>query len=80
MTARTDMPSLGANEYPVVEPAARSFWVSEAMVEREGNILIAEADLVPADAKPFALDPAELRRAVLAEGRGVDIQGCSTVN
>ncbi|MCB1329837.1 MAG: hypothetical protein KDK28_10510, partial [Maritimibacter sp.] len=53
VTARIDMPTLGAEEYLVVEPADRSIWVSEAMVERTGDLLIAEADLVPPDAKPF---------------------------
>ena len=77
VTARIDMPTLGAEEYLVVEPADRSIWVSEAMVERTGDILIAEADLVPADAKPFALDPADLRITVLTKGRGVDIEGCA---
>ena len=74
--ARIEMPEIGADEYLIIEPADRSVWVSEAMVTREGNTLSAEADLVPPQAKPFDLDPAELRITVLAQGRGVDIQGC----
>lgn len=76
VTARLDMPEVGPDEFLVVEAADKSVWVSQAVVEREGDILIAEADLVPPAAKPFDLDTETLRITVLAEGRGVDIQGC----
>jgi DsbC/DsbD-like thiol-disulfide interchange protein len=76
VTARIDMPEVGPAEFLVVEAADRSIWVSQAVVRREGNILTAEADLVPPAAKPFDLDTETLRITVLAQGRGVDIQGC----
>ena len=79
VTARLDMPEVGPGEYLVVEPRDRSIWVSEAILSRSDNILTAEADLVPANAKPFELDPETLRFTVLAQGRGVDIQGCAEV-
>ncbi len=77
VTARIDMPEVGPGEYLIVEPADPSIWVSEALPQREGGLLVAEADLVPPDAKPFELDVETLRFTVLAAGRGVDIQGCS---
>lgn len=80
VTARIEMPEVGPGEYLVVEPADRSVWVSEAIVQRSGNILRAEADLVPPDAQPFDLDPETLRITVLSRGRGVDIQGCTAAD
>lgn len=77
VTLRIDMPPVGPDEYLVVEPQDRSVWVSEAIVERAGNILTAETDLVPPDAKPFELDTETLRITVLDRGRGVDIHGCA---
>ncbi len=76
VTARIDMPEVGSDEFLIVETADRSIWVSQAIVRREGDILTAEADLVPPTARPFDLDTETLRITVLAEGRGVDIQGC----
>ena len=79
VTARIELPELGPGEYLVVEPEDRSIWVSQAILTRAGNVLTAEADLVPPDAKPFELDPETLRFTVLAQGRGVDIEGCAEV-
>jgi len=77
VTARIEMPEIGSDEYLVIEPADTSIWVSEAMVRREGNILSAEADMVPPDAKPFDLDTAAVRITVLSPGHGVEIRGCT---
>ncbi|MCB1336667.1 MAG: hypothetical protein KDK10_04120 [Maritimibacter sp.] len=80
VTVEIDMPSVGADEYLVVEPADRTIWVSEAMTARAEGRLSAEADLVPPSAKPFDLDTETLRLTVLAAGRGVDIEGCETAD
>lgn len=80
VSARIEMPPVGAGEVVVVEPADPTIWVSQAMVHREGRILTAETDLVPPQAKPFDLEPGSLRITVLAEGHGVDITGCTSVN
>ncbi|PIE08177.1 MAG: hypothetical protein CSA74_03070 [Rhodobacterales bacterium] len=77
LTARLDMPPVGAEEFVAVEAEDPTIWISEAVVRREQNVLIAEADLVPPQAKPFPLDPQTLRFTVIAGGRGVDIRGCS---
>lgn len=76
VTAEFEMPMLGEGEYSVFEPTDPTIWVSESVTRREGGVLVAEADLVPPQAKPFALDTATLRFTVLADGRGVDILGC----
>ena len=77
VTARIDMPEAGPGEFVVVEPEDRSIWVSQAMVSRVEGHLVAQADLVPPNAAPFDLDPETLRITVLAQGRAVDILGCS---
>jgi DsbC/DsbD-like thiol-disulfide interchange protein len=77
VTARLLMPAIGSDEIAVIEAADPSIWVSSVTSTREGDALIAVADLVPANAKPFALDPATLRFTVLAGERAVDIRGCA---
>jgi len=76
VTARLLLPAIGSDELAVIEAVDPSIWVSSVTTTREGDELIAVADLVPANAKPFALDPATLRFTVLAGERAVDIQGC----
>lgn len=78
VTARLELPELGPGEHAVIEPADRDIWVSEAMTERHGAVLTAEADLVPPEAQPFALDPQGLRLTVLSQGRAVEIEGCTS--
>lgn len=78
VTAWLDLPALSEGETVVIEPADRTIWVSDAMAHREGAVLVAESDLVPPEAAPFALDPSTLRLTVLGGGRAVDIAGCTT--
>ncbi len=77
ITARVGMPQMGRPEVVVVELADRGVWVSETVVTRQGNTLIAEADLVPPNAQPFLLSRNDVRITVFGGGRAVDIQGCS---
>jgi len=76
VSATLELPALGPGEHAVIEPPDPDIWASEAMIERDGDRLTAEADLVPPEAQPFELDPASLRLTVLSAGRAVDIQGC----
>lgn len=78
VTAKLDLPPLGNAETVVVEGPHADIWVSEATTSRQGNWLTAVADLVPPEAKPFKIDPQTLRITVLAEGHGVDIEGCAS--
>ena len=62
----------------VVELADRSVWVSAAETRRNGGELSATADLVPADAQPFALDRSAVRITLFGSGgRVVEVQGCT---
>jgi len=77
VTADLTLPAVGPGELVVMESADPSVWVSEAMAARQGDVLSAEADFVPATAQPFELDPSTLRFTVIARGRAVDIRGCT---
>ena len=77
VSAQLHMPPLGADEFAVLELADRSVWVSQAEVSRQGGALTATADLVPADARPFALDRSALRITIFGDhGRTVELWGC----
>lgn len=75
--AQIEMPALGADEVAVIEHPDKEIWVAEAMARREGDVLHAETDMVPPSAEPFALDRSRLLITVLAEGRAVEIAGCT---
>jgi DsbC/DsbD-like thiol-disulfide interchange protein len=77
VTARIDMPAIGAQEMTVIETPNAEIWVSEAITRRAENMLTATADLVPPEARPFDLDPDTLRLTVLSGDRAVDIAGCT---
>lgn len=77
LTANIAMPQQGGAEVVVVETPNPDIWVSDAASQRQGGVLQAEADLVPPNARPFALDRSSLRITVIGAGRAVDIRGCS---
>ena len=77
LNASVTMPSLGSDEFAVIEMRDRSIWVSEADVSRNGNTLSATVDLVPQNAQPFASSRQDVRITILGDGQAVDIQGCS---
>ncbi len=75
VTATLALPPMGGNETVVFEPAA-AVWVSEAQVRREGELLMASADLVSEAGLPFALNRSALTVTVLGRDRAVEISGC----
>ena len=77
ITARVGLPRMGRAEIAVVELADRNIWISEPSVQRDGNTLIAEADMVPPNAQPFLLSRNDVRITIFGGGQAVDIQGCS---
>lgn len=78
LTATIDMPSLGSDEFAVVETANSGVWVSQAVSERSAGVLTAMTDLVPQDAQPFALNRQGVRITVFGDkGRVVEINGCT---
>jgi DsbC/DsbD-like thiol-disulfide interchange protein len=77
LTASVVMPAIGADEAAILELADPTIWISEAETRRDGGILHATAEMVPPNARPFAIDRSEVRITVLSGARGVDIQGCA---
>ncbi|MCX7888878.1 MAG: protein-disulfide reductase DsbD family protein [Rhodobacteraceae bacterium] len=77
LTATASLPSPGADEFAVIEVADGGVWVSPADSRRTGPTLVSVADLVPADARPFALDRSQVRITVFGGGRAVEIEGCT---
>ncbi|WP_040885136.1 protein-disulfide reductase DsbD domain-containing protein [Maritimibacter alkaliphilus] len=77
LTAQIDMPSLGGDELVVMEAANPAIWVSEAVASRGAEgALMAHADFVPPNARPFDIEGDEVRLTVIGAGRAVDIPGC----
>jgi DsbC/DsbD-like thiol-disulfide interchange protein len=77
LSARIEMPRLGGEETVVIEPSDTRIWVSEANSARKGGALVASADLVPPQAKPFALDRSGLRFTVIGKNDAVEVKGCT---
>jgi DsbC/DsbD-like thiol-disulfide interchange protein len=77
LTAHLTMPALGDDEVAVIEAGTGGVWVSEPQTERQGGTLVTTADLVPADAQPFALDRSTMTFTILAAGRAVEQRGCA---
>ncbi|MEM9756984.1 MAG: protein-disulfide reductase DsbD domain-containing protein, partial [Pseudomonadota bacterium] len=75
--ARLPIPQTDGGAEVVVELPDPSIWISDPATARDGGALIATADIVPADAGPFALDRSDLRFTVLYGGMAVEIEGCS---
>ncbi len=77
LTARIDMPRLGAEEIAILEASNPAIWVSAAEMSRDGATLVAVVDMVPPNGQPFLVDRSRVRITVIAGGTGVDIQGCA---
>ena len=79
VSAVLEMPALGPRETVVLEARDPSIWVSETSVRREGGRLIAEAQMVASNRKPFALDRSGIVITVLGQGRAVEVEGCPSI-
>ncbi len=77
VTVKLTIPKVGRKEVVSIETADPSIWVSEVSSLREGGVLTTVSELVPSSSKPFFLNRSDLRMTVLADGRGVDIRGCT---
>ena len=76
IAARMTLPQVGAPETVVFETRDKSVWVATATAQRDGGVLRAETDLVPADGAPFALDRSAVTVTVIGQGKSVEIHGC----
>lgn len=76
---KTDIALPGARhgDLTVVELADRPIWVSPVETRAGDGHLVQTTDLVPADARPFALNRASVRMTVFTEGgRAIELNGC----
>lgn len=80
LTTEIPAPSIGRHEVAVVElDQAQPVWISAAETTRKGDVLRATVDMVPANARPFALDRSALRVTVIGEnGVAVEVRGCAS--
>jgi DsbC/DsbD-like thiol-disulfide interchange protein len=76
LTVTLDLPAQGAEERVFVETGRPDIWVAPSNVTRSGARLTAVTELVPPEARPFALDRGALRFTVLGESRAVETTGC----
>jgi DsbC/DsbD-like thiol-disulfide interchange protein len=74
--ARIPVARQGATEVVVFELPDEGTWISESEATRSGGTLTATADIIPADAGPFAMDRSSLRMTVIGDGTAIDILGC----
>ncbi len=64
-------------EAAVIEGGGTGVWVSPPVLTRSGKTLIAEVEMVPPNAKPFALARSDIRLTVIGNGRAVEFLGCN---
>lgn len=76
LTAELVLPALGGDETTVFETPDPSVWVSGARTERQGDRLVAVADMVGPTAAPFALNRSAVRITVLGDRGAVELVGC----
>lgn len=74
--ATLTLPPTGTTEELVIETADPAIWVSEPVIERRGDTLLATARLVRGG-QAFGLDRGGLRFTVLGSDRAIDLHGCS---
>lgn len=77
LVTEIDVPRLGRDEVVVVETSNPAVWASDSTTRREGKRLISETSLISADRQPIALDRSGLTITLLADGRAVEIHGCT---
>lgn len=76
VTGSFDLPKGAGGETVVFEPGLPGVWVSESATRREGGTLVATADMVPPQGKPFAMDRSMVVVTVISDNRAVEIRGC----
>jgi len=71
------LPPLGRNEFAVFELPDRAVWIGSSETRRRGGTLIASAEMVPPEARPFSLSRSDVMITVLSDDRAVSIEGCA---
>ncbi len=75
LRATTTMPNMRL-EIAVIEPGEADVWTSPSVLQRSGQNLIAEVEMVPPAAAPFALARSDVRMTLIGDGRAIEMQGC----
>lgn len=65
-----------AGEAAVVEGGVSGTWISQPVLTRKGNTLMAMVEMVPPSAQPFALARSTLRFTVIGRDGAVEFVGC----
>lgn len=76
LTARVALPPTQGDQVAVIETGNPEVWVSAPTVSRDGDILVADVEMVPPSAQPFALARSDVRMTVLSGGQAVEMLGC----
>lgn len=76
LTAAIPFPATRPDAFAIVELDDRPVWTASVETRLEGGGLVQVSDLVPADAKPFALSRASVRMTVFDGDDVVEFQGC----
>ncbi len=63
-------------EIVVIETATPGVWVSPSEMTQNGVSLVAEVEMVPPSAQPFALARSDVRMTLIGGGRAIELQGC----
>ena len=76
VSAHIDLPQQGNPETVVFESSDKTVWVAQASATRDGRILTAATDFVPAKGAPFDLQRDDVTVTVIGQGHSVEINGC----
>ncbi|MCC5972912.1 MAG: hypothetical protein JJT81_02550 [Rubellimicrobium sp.] len=76
VTASLQMPHAGGHEAVVIEAGSPDIWVSEPQVARDGDWLVASAQMLGGSDGGLTVDRSRLRITVLGAEQAVDVQGC----
>ncbi len=63
-------------EAAVIEGGVSGTWISQPVLKRNGDRLMAEVEMVPPSAKPFALARSDVRLTVIGGTGAVEFIGC----
>ncbi len=75
LRASTDQARFTA-EIVVVETGEPGVWVSPSDTSQSGRNLVAEVEMVPPQAQPFALARNEVRMTMIGQSQAIELQGC----
>lgn len=75
LRAETRNASMNA-EIAVIETSTPGVWVSPSDMKQNGKTLVADVEMVPPSAQPFALARGEVRMTLIGNGRAIEMQGC----